>query len=108
MSTLSGLIETTGDDAKELIKTNLLELIQGAKSEAELVAKETGEKIEKWLVLKAKGEIDSDELEALLDARRRTVRQFLNSQEIAARARLERVTMGLIDLVLNKALDVIF
>lgn len=107
MSTLSDLIEITGDEAKELIKTNLLELIQGAKSEAETIAKETGDKIEKWLVLKVKGEIDSDELEALLNARRRTVRQFLNSQEITARARLEKVTIGLIDLVLNKALDVI-
>lgn len=107
MSTLSDLIEITGDEAKELIKTNLLELIQGAKSEAETIAKETGDKIEKWLVLKVKGEIDSDELEALLNARRRTVRQFLNSQEITARARLEKVTIGLIDLVLNKALDAI-
>ena len=107
MSTLSELIETTSDDAKELIKTNLLELIQGAKSEADSVAKETGEKIEKWLLLKIRGEIDSDELEALLNARRRTVRQFLNSQEIAARARLEKVTIGLIDLVLHKALGAI-
>ena len=107
MSTLDELIETSGDEAKELIKTNLLELIQGAKSESETVAKETGEKIEKWLVLKVKGEFDSDELEALLNSRRRTVRQFLNSQEISARARLEKVTIGLIDLILNRALDVI-
>lgn len=107
MSTLNNLIGTSGDEAKELIKTNLLELIQGAKSEAETVAKETGEKIEKWLVLKVKRELDSDELEALLNARRRTVRQFLNTQEIGARARLEKVTIGLIDLVLNKALEAI-
>ena len=107
MSTLSELIETSGDEAKELIKSNLLGLIKGAKSEAESVAKETGEKVERWLELKIKGKIDSDELEALLDARRRTVRQFLNTQNIAARARLEKVTMGLIDLVVNKALDVI-
>ncbi len=107
MSTLDELINTTGDEAKDLIKTNLLELIQGAKSEAETVAKETGEKIEKWLVLKVKGEIDSDELEALLNSRRRTVRQFLNSQEISVRARLEKVTISLIDLILNKALDAI-
>ena len=107
MSTLSELIDTAGDEGKELIKTNLLELIQGAKSEAKTVVKETGDKIEKWLELKIKGELDSDELEALLNARRRTVRQFLNSQEIATRARLEKITIGLIDLILNKALDTI-
>ncbi|MCG8311974.1 MAG: hypothetical protein MI976_02055 [Pseudomonadales bacterium] len=107
MSNLSDLIETAGDEAKELIKTSLLELIQSAKSEAEAVAKETGDKIEKWLKMKLKGEIDSDELEALLNARRRTVRQFLNTQEINARARLEKVTIGLIDLIVNKAIDAI-
>lgn len=107
MPELRDLIDTTGDEAKEFIKDSLLDLIQGAKSEAEIVVKETGEKIEKWLVLKLEGEIDSDELEALLNTRRRVVRQFLNTQEIAARARLEKITTGLIDLVLNKALDAI-
>ncbi len=107
MSTLNDLINTTGDEAKEFIKKDLLELIQGAKSEAETVVKETGNKIEKWLELKINNEIDSDELEALLNARRRTVRQFLNTQEIAAKARYEKMTVGLIDLVLNKALDAI-
>lgn len=105
MSELSDLIDTLGDDAKGLIKSNLLELIQGAKSEAEGVAKETGEKIERWLKLKLKGEIDSDELEALLNTRKRVVKQFLNTQEITARARMEKVTVGLIDLILNEALD---
>ena len=105
MPTLNELIDTSGDEAKALIKSNLLELIQGAKSESETVIKETGEKIEKWLKLKIDGEIDADELEALLNTRRRVVRQFLNSQEISARARLEKLSLGLIDLVLNKALD---
>lgn len=107
MSSLSELIETGGDEAKELIKTELLDLIQGAKSEAEAVARETGEKLEKWLAMTIRGELDSDELKALLSARERTVQQFLNSQEIGARARLEKVTVGLIKLVLDKALDAI-
>jgi len=107
MSTLSDLIETGGDEAKELIKTNLLELIKEAKSEAEVVVKETGDKIEKWVMMKINGDIDADELEALIDSRRRVIRQFLNSQEIEARARYEKVTVGLIDLVLDKALDAI-
>lgn len=107
MSTLSNLIETGGDEAKGLIKSNLLDLIQGAKSESASIVKETGDKIEKWLQLKIEGEIDADELEALLNTRRRVVRQFLNTQEIEARARLEKVSLGLIDLVLNKALDTV-
>ncbi|WP_415888444.1 hypothetical protein ACMXYV_10495 [Neptuniibacter sp. SY11_33] len=107
MAQLRDLIDATGDEAKEFIKSSLLDLIKEAKSETESVVKETGEKIEKWLVFKLEGEIDSDELEALLNTRRRVIRQFLNSQEIATRARLEKITTGLIDLVLNKALDAI-
>ena len=105
MPNLKNLIKTNNDEAKELIKTNLLDLIEGAKSESELVVQETGKKIEYWLILKATEEIDADELEALLNARRRTVRQFLNTQEIIARARFEKITIGLIDFVLNKTLD---
>ncbi len=107
MSNLSDLIGGTEDEAKELVKTSLLELIQGAKTEGEAVIKETGEKVEKWLELKLEGELDSDELEALLNTRKRVVLQFLNTQEISARARLERVSIGLIDLVLNKAMNAI-
>ena len=105
MSILSDLIETHGDQEIQNIKTNLLELIQGAKSETESIAKETGDDIEKWLVLKVKGEINADELESLLNSRKRVVQQFLNSKEIAARARVEEVTLGLINIVLDKVLD---
>jgi len=104
MSTLADLINTSGDDAKEFIKTNLLDLINEAKSDSEIVVKETGKKIEKWLTLKANDEIDADELEALLSARQRIVSQFLNTEEIRTKARLEKITIGLIDHILNKAL----
>lgn len=105
MSTLGNLIITSGDAAKELLKSNLLELIHEATEESESIVKETGVNIEKWLELKIKGEIEYDELVELLKARRSTVSQFLNSQEMSTRARLEKITIGLIDLVLNKALD---
>ena len=104
MSTLAGLINTSGDDAKEFIKMGLLDLINEAKSESEIVVKETGQKIEKWLTLKANNEIDADELEALLNARQRIVSQFLNTEEIRTKARLEKITTGLIEHVLSKAL----
>lgn len=104
MSILRDLINTSGDEAKEYIKINLLELIQNAKSESEAFVKETAEVIEQWLKLKANNEIDAEELEALLNARRRTVKQFLNSEEIRSKARFEKMTMGLIDHVLNNAL----
>ena len=70
MSTLTDLINTSGDDAKEFINN----------------------------------EIDNDELEALLNSRRRTIKQFLNTEEIRTKARIEKITIGLIDHVLNNAM----
>lgn len=104
MSTLKDLINTSGDEAKEFIKINLIDLIQNAKSESETLVKETGEKIEQWLTLKVNNEIDNDELEALLNSRRRTIKQFLNTEEIRTKARIEKITIGLIDHVLNNAI----
>ena len=87
MSALSELLKETGDESKDLIRENLLDLIGGAKGESEAVVRETGVKVERWLLLRAQGEIDNDELEALLNARRRAVRQFLVAGVYRAAAR---------------------
>lgn len=108
MSELNEVLQSTGSDAKELVKQTLIALIDSAKNDVEPIAKETAKKVELWVKMRALGEIDSDELEALLNARRRTVRQFLNTQEIKVRARLESLTLGLVDLVLNKAIGLLF
>lgn len=108
MSELNDILKSTGNDAKELVKQQLIDLIDTAKNDAEAVAKETAIKVEKWVKMCAIGEIDDHELEALLNARRRTVRQFLNTQEITTKARLENLIMGLIDIVLNKAMGLLF
>ena len=58
--------------------------------------------------MRAKGEFDDDELESLLNTRKKVVRQFLLTQEIASRARLEKISMGLIDIVVNKFIGKVF
>ena len=108
MSELDEILKSTGNEALDFVKTTFKELLIEAKKESKEVIKETGEKVERWVVMRAKGELDDDELEALLNARRRTVRQFLLNQEIASRAALEKVSMGLIDLVTNNFIGAIF
>lgn len=107
MTALSELIDATGSEAKQQLKTELLDLIQGAKSESADVIKETGEKIEKWLKMKLDGDIDADELKELLNNRKATVQQFLNTQEIITKARLEKMSTGLIELIVDKAIGAI-
>ena len=108
MSTLEELLKETGDEGLDLVKTTFKELLINAKNDSHEVIKETGEKIEKWLELRANGELDDDELEALLNTRKRTVRQFLLMKEISARASLEKISVGLIDLVTNKFIGAVF
>ena len=108
MLNIEEILKGTGDEALDLIKTSFKELLLQAKNESKTVIKETGEKLEKWLVMRAMGELDDDELESLLNARKRVVRQFLLTQEITSRARLEKISMGLIDIVVNKFIGAVF
>jgi len=108
MPSIDDILKETGEEAVDLAKTNFKELLFQAKDESKTVIKETGEKIEKWLIMRAKGELDDDELESLLNTRKKVVRQFLLTQEIASRARLERISMGLIDIVVNKFIGKVF
>lgn len=108
MSDINEILKETGDEALDFIKSSFMELLLEAKDESKKVIKETGEKLEKWLVMRARDELDDDELESLLRTRKRVVKQFLNSQDIASRARLEKISIGLIDIVKNKFIGVIF
>jgi len=107
MPNANELLRETGDEVLDAIKKEYKELLSAGKSESEQVIRETAEKVEQWVKMRAEGSLDNDELEALLNARKRTVRQFLLMQEIKARARLERVSLGLLDLVLNKLIGAV-
>jgi len=70
--------------------------------------KKTGDKLERWLILRDANELDNDELESLLNSRKRTVRQFILTKEIKSRANLEKISIELIDTVTNKFIGLIF
>jgi len=108
MSILKELLKETGDDALDLVKSTFKELLINAKNDTNEIIKETGKRLEKWIEMRAKGEIDDDELEALLNARRRTVRQFILMKEVSVRASLEKISIALVDIVSNKFIGVIF
>ena len=108
MSNIEEILRETGDEGLDLIKTSFKEFLLQAKDESKTVIKETGKNLEKWLVMRANGELDDDELESLLNTRKRVVRQFLLTQEITSQARLEKISIGLIDIVVNKFIGVIF
>ncbi len=105
MSSIDEVLESLGDEVLNSVKTEFIDLLSQAKDEQIDFVNETAEKIERWLIMRVNGEFDDDELEALLNARKRVVRQNLNTIEIQSRARVEKIVFGIIDIVTNKLLD---
>lgn len=83
---------------KEEFKNNLIE----AKMSTTNIVKKNAENIEKWLGLLAKGELDREEFEQLIASQKRKMEQYLNTLQIKGRARLEKITVGLMKIVLDK------
>jgi hypothetical protein len=106
MASVSEAISSLKGDAIKLVKDELKELLTTAKKDANAVVKETGDKIADWLVMRAQGKLSEDELEALLYSRDQLLRQYKNTLEIQARARVEKIAVGLVNLVLDKVLGV--
>ena len=87
------------DESKKMAIEEFKALLKAAKGDQEELAKETAKKIEKWLEMRISGELDNDELESLLNSRRRTIRQSLNTLQIQARDRVQKVSLGLLNIV---------
>ena len=107
MSKLEELIDVAGDEAKQVVKKEMLNLISEAKSETADAVKEAGDKIEKLLIDRVEGKIDNDRLKMHLNAVKSTLEQFLNTQEIKTRSRIEKFTVDLIEFIKEKAIDAI-
>jgi len=108
MASINAAVNTIKDDALALVKDELKSLLTSAKDDALAEIRETGEKIATWLVMRAKGELTDDEFQSLLYARDQLLRQFKNSAEINAKARIERIAVGLVNLVLDKIIGIAF
>ena len=108
MASIDEVLNSLKGDAIKLIKDQLKDLLTSAKNDADTIVKETGQKITDWLVLRAQGKLSDDELEALIYSRDQLLRQYKNTLEIKTRARVEKIAVGLINLVLDKILGLPF
>ncbi|MEY4979578.1 MAG: hypothetical protein RLZZ352_1848 [Pseudomonadota bacterium] len=107
-TTIDEVIGSIKDDALGLVKTQLKDLLVCAKDDTDVVIQETGRKIADWIVLRANGQLSDDELEALLYSRDQLLRQYKNMLEIQAKARVEKIAVELVNLVLDKLLGGLF
>lgn len=108
MATIDEVVGSIKGDALTLVKTQLKDLLVCAKDDTDAVIQETGRKIADWILLRAEGQLSDAELEALLYSRDQLLRQYKNTLEIQARARVEKIAVELVNLVLDKLLGGIF
>jgi glutamyl-tRNA reductase len=104
MSNINEVVDSIKVGALEMAKGELKQLLTEARSSATDMVRDTGAKITEWLRQRAEGSLSDQELEALLYSRDQYLRQAKNTLEIKARADVERIATGLINLVLDKVL----
>jgi hypothetical protein len=102
MPGLKEILDEIKDEALDAAKTELKDLLASAKDDAHDFVKDNAKKIEKWLVMLANKELEKPEFDALMRARKRIVKQHLNTLEIEARTKLKKITTGLANLVVRK------
>lgn len=104
MASINDVLNSLKVDTVKLVKDQLKDLLTSAKEDADSIVKETGQKVSDWIVMRAQGKLSDDELEALLYSRDQLLRQYKNTLKIQTRARVEKIAVGLINLVLDKIL----
>jgi len=92
------------DEGVEKAKEDFRTLFNEAKGDAEGFVRELAKDLEGWLVLLAMGEMKKNEVELLVRSRKRELEQKLNTLEIKTKARVEKIVMGLVDIVLDTLL----
>ncbi len=108
MSKLEEFIKETGDAAKDLVKAEVKNLVKDAESDSNDFVKKTGVLIEEWLIKRAKGEYKDKDLKRLIEARKLEAEQYLNTEEIKARSKVEGLTNKLIELITKGVVDTLF
>ncbi len=84
------------------IKKEFLEFFTQAQAEQFEFAKDAANKLKEWTALYTTGRLSEKEFKSLLRSRERTIRQNLNTLEIQARARVEKILFGMINLIKGK------
>lgn len=102
MSSFDRILDAIKDEALDFAKDEFKVLLARAKADSNDLVKENAAKIVKWLKMIAEGDLDKDEFNALIDSQKRVVEQYLTTLEIQARARSEKITMGLINIAVGK------
>ena len=107
MSSLKDILNNTSKELLSESKDEVLKLFSQALSSNNDFAKKNAAKIERWIIKLSEGEIDREEFVGLVGAQKRKVDQYLNTVEIKFRSETEKITHGVIKIIINQVVPIL-
>lgn len=86
------------------IKQELYDSFKEAINSTDPIVKENIKNIEEWTIKLSEQKITKDDFEYLIRTQRRKMEQYLNTLEIEAKVKIQKITIDLIDKIINKIL----
>jgi hypothetical protein len=102
MSEFENILNQIKDNSVQEAKNEFQQLLSEAKGSSEQFIRDNSEMVKQWIVLLSNGEIDKEEFDDLIADQKLAAEQFVNTQEIGAQARTQRLTMQILDLTITK------
>lgn len=88
----------------ENIKQELYNDFNEAACSSEQIVKENMKNIVEWTMKLSENKMTKEEFEYLVRAQKRKIEQYLNTLEIEARVKIQKITINLLDIVLERIL----
>ncbi|MFT3687801.1 hypothetical protein [Paenirhodobacter sp.] len=95
------------DGARLLAAQTVKDAVDQAGKDTETFLRDTREKLERWTRALAKGDLERDEFELLIAARRSNMKMHALQAAGVTQNSLERFRSGLISLLIDSAFDVV-
>ena len=107
MSSLKDIFNNTSNELLSESKDEVLKLFSQALSSNNDFVKKNAASLERRIVMLSEGKIDREEFDGLVGAQRRKVDQYLNTAEINLRSEAEKITHGLIKIVVKQVVPIL-
>jgi vacuolar-type H+-ATPase subunit H len=107
MTGTSEFLDTLLDESVDFARDELKELIKEAKNDNRVFIKHIGELTEEFIKLRALGQLTNDEFKELMEDVIDLKKMQFHKLSVQAKARAERISNGIRDLVLNSLMSLI-
>ena len=107
MAEFDDVLSEITDSSVQAAKTQLQDLLQQAKGDSSVFARENAASLQRWIVQLRNGDLDLDAFNELIEAQRAAAEQFVNTQAIAGQARARELTLTVLDIAVKKVVPVL-